>query len=344
VATARDVARQAGVSVSTVSHVLNETRTVSDALRQRVQQAARDLEYEPNAMARSLRIRRSDTLGLMVSDLSNPFFTAVVRGVEDVAQERGYALILCNSNEDPLRERDYLRVLLSRQVDGLMLSPVGQSHESLIRLVQDRFPLVLFDRDISGIDVSTVTLDNERAAFAAVCHLVELGHRRIGMVSGLPSHSTGRDRIAGYRRALREAEIPDDGQLIGVGNSTSEGATVAVSALLDLAERPTAVFATNSLMTIGALIAIQQRGLSVPEDISVVGFDDFLWSAVLRPRLTTVAQPTYELGRTTAELLIDVIHSKGPVTTRKIVLGGQLIVRESSGPVPEGRGLHLEPA
>ncbi len=329
--TVTDVAKRAGVSTSTVSHVLNRTRPVSDELRQRVLAAIEDLGYEPNAVARSLRMRRSNTLGLVISDLENPFFTAVVRGVEDVAQESGYTLILCNSNEEVARERDYIRVLLARRVDGLILSPVGEKHELLARIVLERFPLVFFDRYVPGLDVSSVGIDNEQGAYEAVRHLVLLGHRRIAMVSGRVGPSTGRDRIAGYRRALREAGIDLDDRLIAEGYSTSEGASRAVTTLLELTPRPTGLFAGNNLMTIGALAAIEDAGLSVPEDIALVGFDDFAWSEVFRPRLTTIAQPTYELGRTAAELCLRLINADRDEPTRQVTMRGQLIVRESSG-------------
>lgn len=337
-ATLRDVAQRAGVSTSTVSHVVNRTRTVSETLRRRVLAAAQDLDYEPNAMARSLRMRRSNTLGLIVSDLGNPFFTAVVHGVEDAAQENGYELILCNSSEDVAREQAYLRVLISRQVDGLILSPVGIQHEMLTRMVREGFPLVLFDRDVPGLDLSAVMLDNERAAFDAVHHLTALGHSRVGMVSGLPSAaSTNSERIAGYRRALEEAGLPEDSRLIAPGHATSEGAAGAVAELLAVTPTPTAIFAANNLMTIGALFAIQQAGLSVPKDIALVGFDDFSWYEVFRPRLTTVSQPTFELGRVAADLLLNLIRSDHAEPTRRIVLRGKLIVRESSGAALESQ-------
>lgn len=330
-ATARDVARRAGVSTSTVSHVINGTQNVSEVLRKRVLKAMRDLEYQPNAMARSLRTRRSHTLGLLVPDLANPFVPAVVRGIEDVAKDNDYSVILCNLDEDPEREREYLRVLLSRRVDGLLMGPTGERHEALERLVSERFPLVFFDRYVAGLDVSVVMLHNERAAHVAVSHLIELGHTRIGMVSGHPRHSTTHDRIAGYRHALSEAGLVVDERLIVGGSSTSEGAARAMTSLLAVPERPTAVFCANNLMTIGALSAGRRAGLSVPEELALVGFDDFSWADVFHPRLTTVAQPTYEIGRSAAELLLELIRSGGTVPPRHILLAGQLIVRESSG-------------
>ncbi len=212
-------------------------------------------------------------------------------------------MILCNSNEDLAREEDYFRVLMSRQVEGLLVSPVGQRHELIARLVRQRFPIVLFDRGVPSLDVSSVMLDNEQAAFEAVEHLTGLGHRTIGMVAGPGKRSPDNERIAGYRRALAAAGIPEDGDLIANGLGTSSGAADAVERLLTLSPLPTALFSANNLMTIGTLAALNEAGLTVPGDVALVGFDDFSWADVFRPRLTTIAQPTHELGRTAAELL-----------------------------------------
>jgi LacI family transcriptional regulator len=342
VSTARDVAERAGVSTSTVSHVLNNTRWVSPDLRQRVLSAMQELNYEPNAVARSLKVKRSNTLGLIISDIGNPFFTAVVRGVEDVAQERGYTIILCNSDEDPAREAAYLRVLSARRVDGLILAPAGVRHDYLVRLARAHFPLVFLDREVPDMPMTSVLLENEVAAREGVRHLIRLGHRRIAMVSGRPLVTSTIDRIAGYRHALDEAGIPVDDRLIVSGDSRTEPARLASDAVLDVDPAPTAFFVANNLMTIGAVAAIHARGLAIPRDIALVGFDDFSWADVFRPRLTTVAQPTYELGRTAAELLVARIASEPETPPERIVLPGRLVVRESSGTTP-GRAAWDEP-
>jgi LacI family transcriptional regulator len=332
--TARDVARRAGVSTSTVSHVLNGTRVVSAELRERVLAAARELHYEPNAVARSLKIKRSNALGLIISDIGNPFFTAVVRGVEDVANARGYTLILGNTDEDPAKEEAYLRALTARRVDGLILAPAGEPNEYLGRLVRTGFPLVFLDREIPGLPIPSVLLDSIVAAHVAVRHLVRLGHTRIAMVAGRGRISSTMDRIDGYRQALAEAGIPFDASLLVSGGSRTEEARAAMLRLLDLDPRPSAVFVANNLMTIGAVDAIQGRGLEIPRDVALVGFDDFSWAGVFRPRLTTIAQPTYELGRTAAELLVHRLSGEldGPM---RVVLRGQLIIRESCGSTDE---------
>jgi LacI family transcriptional regulator len=336
-ATVHDVARRAGVSTSTVSHVVNSTRFVSDELRERVLSAMRELDYTPNAAARMLILKRSHTIGLIVSDIRNPFFASVARGVEDVAQEQGYTLVLCNSDESAEREAACLNTLETRAVDGVLLASAGVADEHLARLVRAGFPIVLVDRDLPELGAPAVLLNNEGAAYSAVWHLITRGHRRIAMLSGRAAISTTTERVAGYRRALHEAKIDMDDRLVVSGASTSEGGTVAANTVLDLDEPPSAIFSGNNLMSIGALQAIVNRGLLVPDDVALVGFDDFPfpWSDAFRPHLTTVAQPTYELGRRAAELLVRRLKGSNAVTAaERVVLDGQLVVRESSGALP----------
>jgi DNA-binding LacI/PurR family transcriptional regulator len=334
--TVRDVARHAGVSTSTVSHVLNRTRFVSDELRDRVVAAMRELHYHPNAAARMLSLKRSNALGLIVSDIRNPFFASVTRGVEDVAQEHGYTVVLCNSDEDVLKESACLKTLESRQVDGVLLASAGVADEHVTRLVHAGYPMVLVDRDLPGLGTPAVLLDNEGAAYSAVRHLIERGHKRIGMLSGRGSISTTTERVAGYQRALREAGLELDDRLVISGESTSEGGAAATHALLDLEPPPTAIFSGNNLMSIGALHAIASRSLTVPDDVALVGFDDFPfpWSDAFRPHLTTVAQPTYELGRRAAETLVHMLNGSSTRSAQRTVLQGKLVIRESSGALP----------
>jgi LacI family transcriptional regulator len=348
-ATVHDVARRAGVSTSTVSHVVNNTRFVSDELRERVQAAMRELDYTPNAVARMLSTKRAHTIGLIVSDIRNPFFASVARGVEDVAQERGYTLVLCNSDEDADRETACLNALETRAVDGVLLASAGVADEHLSRLVRAGFPIVLVDRDLPQLCAPAVLLDNEGAAYSAVWHLITRGHRRIAMLTGRAAISTTTERIAGYQRALNEAGIEMDERLVVSGASTSEGGALAANTVLGLEEPPSAIFSGNNLMTIGALQAIANRGLMVPDDVALVGFDDFPfpWSDAFRPHLTTVAQPTYELGRRAAELLVQRLKRSSPASAERVVLDGKLVVRESSGVLTlrqERNGAKLRPA
>jgi LacI family transcriptional regulator len=336
VATARDIAQAAGVSTSTVSHVLNGTRWVSSELRERVIAAADALGYEPDALARSLRIRRSNTIGLLISDIANPFFTAVVRGVQDVLQARGYALIVSNSDEDPEKEAAYLRVLKSRRVDGIILAPAGVDHPYLARLARSAFPLVFLDREVHGLAVAAAILDNRRAARDAMDHLLRLGHRRIALVAGHPQISSTGERIAGYRAALESAGLEYDDRLVESGGSRIGEARSAVEKLLGLDPRPTAIFVTNNLMTIGAMAGIRSSDLRVPIDISLCAIDDFNWADVFEPRLTTVAQPTYELGRVAADLVLRRIAGDLDTATARVVLPGHLIIRDSTAAVNGG--------
>ncbi len=321
-----------------MSHVLNGTRWVSPELRERVLAAAKSLDYEPDTLARSLRVRRSFSIGLVISDIANPFFTSVVRGVEDVAQERGYAIILCNSDEDPAKEEAYLRLLTGRRIDGLILVPSGVHHDYLDRIAQTGFPLVFLDRVVEGLPMSAVVLDNARAARQAVAHLIGLGHRRIGMIAGRPAISTTIGRLAGYRAALESAGIPFDPNLVASGSSRTDEAREAVKQLLALASRPTGLLVGNNLMTIGAVAGIQDPRPAVPRDVSVVGIDDFPWANVFSPRLTTIAQPTYELGRSAAEHVLSRIGGQRETPLQEVILQGRLEVRESTAPPVAARG------
>lgn len=342
--TARDVAERAGVSTSTVSHVLNGTRVVSRELRARVLDAAHDLGYEANAVARSLKTRRSHTIALITPDIGNPFFTSVVRGVEDVTGARGYGLILCNTGEDPGREEAYLRMLGAQRVDGMILVPSGDRYPYLDRLLHTRTALVLLDRVIDDPTTPAVTLDNVDAARVATRHLVGLGHRRIGFVAPRMGTSSATERIAGYRQELEQSGIAYDPALVRDGRSLLEEARTATGELLELPERPTALIVGNNLMTLGAVAAIERHGLRIPQDVALVGFDDAVWADVLHPRLTTIAQPTYQLGRTAADLLMRRIDDPGAQVPFRTAMSGRLIVRDSCGATagqaigPDGRG------
>ncbi len=329
-ATARDVARRAGVSTSTVSHVLNGTRGVSRELRERVLAACQELSFEPNVVARSLKTSRSQTIGFVVPDV-NAFFTEILLGAEEVAEERGYSVIFCHSHDDPQEEQSYLRLLRGRRVDGIILAPYGTRHKELDHLVQSQFPLVLVDRRIPGYSLDLVSVDNEPAAHAAVRHLIDLGHRRIGMVSGDPRRSSTEPRVRGYLQAHLEAGIPIDPALQVSGSGLTAEGRLAVLELLSRPVPPSALFVANNLMTIGAMMAVQELGLSIPDDLAYVGFDDFDWAGLLRPRLTMIAQPTYEIGRTAAQMVIDRIGEVPSKPARRVALGGTLVVRESSG-------------
>jgi LacI family transcriptional regulator len=330
-ATIIDVAREAGVSTTTVSHVINGTRSVAEPTRQRVLAAIERLNYEVNSLAQSLKSDRSQTIGLLVTDISNPFFTSLVRGVEDIANAAGYSVMLCNTDEDPEKELTYLRMLRRKRVDAILMAPTGVRQPVVDQLIGLGFPLVCFDRPPPGAASDTVLVDNVGGAQRAVSHLIELGHRRVGVITGLAGVGTTDERLEGYVRAMDDHALPVDRQLVRLGNSRLDGGFREMLALLDLPESPTAVFTTNNLMTLGALGALQSRQVAVPNGMAIVGFDDFEWAAVLRPRLTVVAQPTYEIGRTAARMLIERIGGDAGPEPRRVVLPTRLIVRESCG-------------
>lgn len=331
----RDVARLAGVSTATVSRVINESGFVADELKERVRRAMAELNYRPNNLARSFRQNRSFMIALMISDISNPFFTSLVRGVEDVVKEGGLNLLLCNTDEDPDKERSYVEVLIGNRIDGVIMAPTGKAQESVEAFGRHGIPVVFIDRHLPGIKVDAVLLDNVSGAYQATAHLLRLGHRRVGIITGLETVSTSQEREEGYRRALADFGITPDERLIARGNSRIEGGIRQTQALLSLPPdvRPTALFTSNNLLTIGAMRALREAGVKVPHEMAVVGFDEFESTPIIDPPLTVVAQPTYEIGMRAAKRLFK--HLRGEVRSdnRPVVvrLKPQLIVRESCG-------------
>jgi LacI family transcriptional regulator len=330
-ATIKDVAAHAGVSVATVSAVINSNKYVSPDLTQRVHASIRALGYERNSLAQGLKKQTSQTIGLIISDITNPFFTSVVRGVEDVANARGYSLILGNTDEDVKKEMGYIHLLESKRVDGLIISATQNNHAFLRSWPVHRLPLVSIDRLPDDVNIDAVLVDNVAGAREAVEHLIALGHERIGIVTGLAGITTTEERLIGYRQALAAHGIPLDPALIAEGNSRIDGGESATLQLLSReTTRPTALFVTSGLMIIGALQAIAQVGLRCPQDLALVGFDDFAWADVMHPRLTTVCQPTYEIGQKAAQLLFDRLEKRDAVP-QVLRLQPRLIIRESCG-------------
>lgn len=334
-ATIRDVAERARVSVATVSAILNDNKYVSPELADRVRESIATLQYRPNGLARSLKQQRAHILGLILSDITNPFFTTLVRAVEDTARGAGYTLLLGNTDEDAAKEEAYVELLRSRQVDGLILVASAGQHAYLPDLLAAGLPVVCVDRSLASLGADSVLTDNVAGAYQAVAHLVALGHRRIGIVTGLPGVTSTYQRLDGYRQALAEHGIAWDADFVREGDSRMEGGARRAAELLALPERPTALFVTNNLMTIGAMRAIADAGLRCPEDVALIGFDDFEWASVFRPRLTTVRQPVYEIGKAAARLLIQRIERKRTGAATEILLPPTLIVRESCGEAAE---------
>lgn len=329
-ATVKDVARLAGVSAATVSRVLNNKPFVSERTRWNVLAAMEKLNYRPSRVARRLRSRATEIIGVIVSDIGNPFFSAVVRGIEDVAYTHGYSLLLCNSDEDSEKERLYLDILEAEDVAGVLLAPTREDSLSCQSLISSRRAVVAFDRMLTELQVDAVLTDNAKGTAEAIRHLASLGHRRIGMVSG-PTHLTsGRERLEGWEMAMKECGLATEENLIAIGDFKQRSGYEQTKLLLEGPSPPTAIFVANNLMTLGALALIHERGLRIPEDIAVVGFDDLPWASCLSPPLTVVAQPTYELGRCATDRLIERISNPDqPVGT--IRLEPKFIIRQSCG-------------
>ena len=327
-ATIYDVARQAQVSTATVSRVLNGRTTVDAAMAARVQQAMRDLDYRPNAVARNLRLNQTSLWAVIISDIGNPFFTSMVRGVEDVAQSAGFSVVLCNSDEDPQKESQYVAAALAERMAGVIISTSGRPNV-INSLVDARLPVVAIDRQLRGANLDTVLVDNLHGAELATSHLIEGGYRRIACITGPRRISTAAQRLRGYQRALRSHGRPETTNLVRFADFREEGGYRAMASLLEESEPPDAVFATNNLMTVGAVECLVDRGVNVPGQVGVVGFDDIPWAHLVRPSLSTVSQPTYDLGRAAAVLLAERIANPGrPPST--VTLHTGLQVRESS--------------
>ncbi len=336
--TITDVAKRAGVSAMTVSRVVNGTGYTSTETRARVEAAIEELGYVPNALARQLRSKRTKTIALVVSDISNPFFTTIARGVEDFFVGHGFSVMYCNTDEDEAEEEQYLLMLIERQVDGILLVPARSSGDPFHLLQAHHMPVVVIDRRIEAANVDSVRCDSEAGAYALAKHLVDLGHRRIAVLTGRRNVSTSVDRVAGCLRALEEvgATLPDDlvhwgGFQFGKSNQ-ADGHRMATEMLAAPGERPTAVFCANNFIGFGAIRALHEAGLRVPDDMSVVAFDDLPEEWISEPFLTVAAQPAYEIGHRAASLLMDHIKGDHEPKGESIVLPFELRIRRSAAP------------
>jgi LacI family transcriptional regulator len=327
--TIRDVAKAARVSPATVSRVLNTSEKVSPDLRDRVLAAVQDLGYHPNSQARSLRTRATTVLGVIISDITNPFFTSMVRGAEDVASKAGFSVVLANADEDLDKERRYLEVAAAEQMAGVLLSPASATDTRIDVLTERGIPVVTIDRQLKRTDVDQVMVNNHEAAKEATLHFVEQGCRRIGFIAGRLDTTTGAGRLAGHKAGLTEAGLPLDPELVVSGDFRIDGGREAARKLLSLPRRPDGLFASNNLMTIGAIDALDQAGVRFPDDLALVGFDDMMPSLVLRSTITTISQPTYEIGQRATELLLRRVLGE-TFPTEHIVLPATLKIRDSS--------------
>lgn len=332
-ATVKDVSIAAAVSTATVSRVLAGFEDVSDETRQRVLEAARSLNYQPNRNARNLRKSTTSKIGVIISDIQNPFFGSVVRGVEQTTIQEDFALILGNSDEDPQREQKLITMLLEEGVAGIILTPTSATPADYCELLNSSTPFVVIDRQLPLPDLDMVLVDGAAGAESAVKYLASLGHTRIGFVGGLKHLSAMHEREQGYLKALNDQGLPLEREYLRQGNNRQSGGYQAVRELVGLPRPPSAILIANNLMTLGGLQAIHEQGLEIPKDMSVVGFDDMDWAASLRPALTCLAQPAFEMGETAARILLKRIRS--PEQPHQIVkLDTRLIVRASCRNLP----------
>jgi LacI family transcriptional regulator len=329
-ATIKDVVQAAGVSITTVSHTINHTRPVSEELRERVLRAMQQLDYRPNVLARGLRMGETKTIGLIVPDNTNPFFAEIARTIESTGFQHGYSVILCNSDGDAEKQHTYVRVLATKQVDGIIFISTGRSSGDLRYLAGDGIQVVIVDRDAPDLAVDVVLVDNEQGGYDATRHLLDLGHRRIACIAGPPDLVPSALRMQGYFRALAEAELEQPVDFVVGGGFVLAGGELAAVALLGRPAPPTAIFVCNDMMAIGAIRGARACGVRVPEDLSIVGFDDIPLAVAVVPALTTIAQPTAELARLATELLLRRLQGQAADALReRIVLPARLIVRES---------------
>lgn len=331
-ATMKQVAERAGVSTSTVSHVINNTRVVSEDVRLRVLAIIDEMRYIPSAVARSLKNDKTHTIGMMVPNNSNPYFAELIQGIEDAAFKVGYNIILCNAYDDPKKQAAYLRVLMQKRIDGLILVASGSDEELAVLLHNQSIPLVLVDREVAGVEADFIEADHEKGGYEATRYLLGLGHRDIACVSGPIGLPPSRDRVTGYLRALSEAGVPFQPDYLVHSNFTSEGGFDAFRRLLGLEKPPTAVFASNDLMAIGGICAASEAQVRIPQQLSVIGYDDIALASYSTPRLTTMAQPKYEMGQLITNVLIDRING-GHLPLRREMLQTTLVERQSTAPL-----------
>lgn len=329
-ATIKDVAAVAGISYTTVSHVLNKSRPVSEPVRLKVEAAIRQLGYVPSAVARSLKVRSTATIGLLVPNSINPYFAELARGIEDYCERKGFCVILCNSDDDAHKQRNYIRVLLEKRVDGLIVSSVGGDGALAESLAATSTPLVMLDRALPGIDADLICIDNEQGGYLATRHLLDLGHRDIACITGPADTRVAQQRLAGFQRALAERGLHAAPGRVVESDFSSPGGYYAAAHLLD-GQRPSAVFACNDMMGMGVLRAAAERGLRVPEQLSVVGFDDIQICRFVYPALTTVGQSIRQLGETAAARLLQRIAAQAGEAPREQSVEPAMVVRESTG-------------
>ena len=329
--TIKEVAERAGVSVATASNVISGSRPVGKARMARVLAAAKDLDYHPNELARGLKSKQTKMLGMILPDITNPFFSDLIRGAEDAALERGYILLTANTDEQVEREKRFVAALRSRRVDGILLAPAASQNEThLESVVAAGVPIVCLDRMAPGLALDAVLADNVRGTQECVRHLIRVGHRKIAIITGSLELQIAHERLDGYRAALEEAGVACSDALIMKGDFREEAGYRLGKELLLRRERPSAIFACNGVMTLGLLLALNELGVKCPEEIALATFDDLPFAHSFHPHLTAVAQPAHNIGYQGVSLLIDRVEGKLTGEPLVIRLAPELKIREST--------------
>ena len=326
--TINDVAEKAGVSKSTVSHVINSTRFVEEETRSRVMRVVVELGYQPSLAARSLTTNRTETIGIIVSDVTNSFFGDILHGIEDVVRPANYNLVVCNTDEILEREDHYIDLLLRQRVDGIIAAATSQKWDVLSKADVQHTPLVIVDRTYEGLTDPFVGVDNYGGARMGVKHMIECGHRKIGILAGFQRLSTMRERLGGFKEELNVQQIHLPDEWIITSPLNVEAGRQAALDLLTQGDRPTAIFINNNFLSLGTLLAIKDLGLRCPDDIALIGFDDHPWAQVACPPLTVVRQPARQVGQSAAQMLVNLINGQ-PLEQTKIMLACDLVLRQS---------------
>lgn len=328
-ATIYDIAKEAGVSIATVSKVINRNGRISDKTRKRVLDIMKRLDYQPSLVASALTKKRTYTIGLLIPDLANPFFAEIARSVEDRAHALGFNLVICNTDNDPAKEESYADLLKQKGADGIVLATGARNNEIVKKLLAQNPAIAVLAREMPSLAVDTVLVDDFLGGYLAADHLIGLGHRRIAVVTEKFEVMSSRERVRGYRQALEEAGISYEEDLVRVSSFHVQDGKETALRLLEEPNPPTAIFACNDLLAIGAIQAARERGIAVPRELSVVGFDNTILATIIDPPLTTVAQPIQEMGARTVDLISDEINGTSSGKQR-IVLLPELVVRGST--------------
>lgn len=327
----KQIAKKCGVSVATVSRVINHPESVSQETYHKIIAVMNELNYTPNEQARSLTLNRTNTIALLVPNILNPLYTQIAKGIEEIAHQKGYNLLLCNTELDVSKERNYINMLIKRRIDGLIFSYSLLSGNDIDKISNQNIPLVMIGENVDGVTTNKIVADLELGVYQAITHLIEIGYKEIAFISGPKKLLESYEKFKGYERAMREFGLPINEQYIIEGDNEVEGGYLAAKKLLMVIPRTSAIFVSNDLMAIGAMDAIKSEGYNIPSDFSIVGFDDIKMASLVEPKLTTVSHPVHKMGLIAARLLFDAIDNKEEGVYQKVLLEPILKVRKSCG-------------